>query len=195
MQSRQVTFGALAAGVLAGAVGFAQNGTPIDPNSNNTLTIAVDGDLPYGLRRTIRHKRTRRGLRRGHTRTRGSISSCTWATSIRKQDRTEAYDQQIADFWTAFKNPMVYTPGDNEWSDCHKTAKGGSVHATADRYVTTQRQPRRLRGRRSGRQPRSRAIDLLPDPGYTLGGRQQAGALPGADYDPATRRTPSTSRT
>ena len=49
MQSRQVIFAALAAGVLAGAVGFAQNGTPINPHSNNALTVAVYGDLPYGL--------------------------------------------------------------------------------------------------------------------------------------------------
>src|SRR5262249_34955822 len=33
---------------------------------------------------------------------------------------TEAYDEQIASLWRQFQEPLVYTPGDNEWADCHK---------------------------------------------------------------------------
>src|SRR5215831_14305871 len=33
---------------------------------------------------------------------------------------THAYDQSIFDKWTAFQRPLIYTPGDNEWSDCTK---------------------------------------------------------------------------
>ncbi len=33
---------------------------------------------------------------------------------------TEAYDNQIASLWQQFRKPVVYTPGDNEWCDCHK---------------------------------------------------------------------------
>ena len=33
---------------------------------------------------------------------------------------TQAYDQSIFDKWTAFQKPLIYTPGDNEWSDCTK---------------------------------------------------------------------------
>jgi hypothetical protein len=29
-------------------------------------------------------------------------------------------DQGIFDLWTAFRDPMVYAPGDNEWTDCTK---------------------------------------------------------------------------
>src|SRR5215468_2984094 len=32
----------------------------------------------------------------------------------------EDYDQAIFGFWTAYEDPLVYTPGDNEWSDCSK---------------------------------------------------------------------------
>jgi hypothetical protein len=39
---------------------------------------------------------------------------------------TEAYDNQIASLWQQFRKPVVYTPGDNEWSDCHKaTSQAG----------------------------------------------------------------------
>jgi hypothetical protein len=40
---------------------------------------------------------------------------------------TESYDRQIAGLWNAFADPMVYTPGDNEWADCHKAKEGGNV--------------------------------------------------------------------
>jgi hypothetical protein len=30
----------------------------------------------------------------------------------------------IFNLFEQFKNPLVYTPGDNEWTDCHKTNKG-----------------------------------------------------------------------
>ena len=33
---------------------------------------------------------------------------------------TLAYDQGIADMWKSFEDPVHYTPGDNEWSDCQK---------------------------------------------------------------------------
>jgi len=45
-----------------------------------------------------------------------------------KQNCTIGYDQKIYDFWTAFAHPLVYTPGDNEWSDCHKKGEGGGVY-------------------------------------------------------------------
>jgi hypothetical protein len=34
---------------------------------------------------------------------------------------TQLYDQGIAYMWTAFVDPVYYTPGDNEWADCQKT--------------------------------------------------------------------------
>ena len=38
-----------------------------------------------------------------------------------KQACTTAYDDDIASLWqTNFQKPLIYTPGDNEWTDCHK---------------------------------------------------------------------------
>ena len=47
-----------------------------------------------------------------------------------------------------FADPLVYTPGDNEWTDCHRTSNGG--------YTPTER------------------LDVIrttffPQPGLTLG--------------------------
>ena len=41
---------------------------------------------------------------------------------------TQAYDEQIAHLWAGFADPMVYTPGDNEWTDCHKKKEGGGAY-------------------------------------------------------------------
>jgi hypothetical protein len=45
-----------------------------------------------------------------------------------KQYCTEAYNRTVADLWSHFADPLVYTPGDNEWSDCHKKAEGGGAY-------------------------------------------------------------------
>jgi hypothetical protein len=33
--------------------------------------------------------------------------------------------QKIKDYFGTFEQPLVYTPGDNEWTDCHRDAAGG----------------------------------------------------------------------
>lgn len=48
-----------------------------------------------------------------------------------KQYCTAAYDQSIAAMWTKFADPLVYTPGDNEWADCHKAGEGGGTYNAA----------------------------------------------------------------
>ena len=34
---------------------------------------------------------------------------------------TQAYNQRILDLWSELRDPLVYTPGDNEWTDCQKS--------------------------------------------------------------------------
>jgi hypothetical protein len=45
-----------------------------------------------------------------------------------KQYCTAPYDQSIYDLWTAYVKPVVFTPGDNEWTDCHKVKEGGGQY-------------------------------------------------------------------
>jgi hypothetical protein len=52
-----------------------------------------------------------------------------------KQYCTFAYDRSIYDLWTQFKRPLIYTPGDNETADCHKSGEGGNVQDGSGRYV------------------------------------------------------------
>ncbi|HSQ81875.1 MAG TPA: hypothetical protein VLU54_12215 [Casimicrobiaceae bacterium] len=37
-----------------------------------------------------------------------------------------SWNQGILDLSAQFRDPLVYTPGDNEWTDCHKKKEGAS---------------------------------------------------------------------
>ena len=97
--------------------------------SGGPLTVAVYGDSPYGLAAYPP------GGQSGDTaelqKSPAFISTINADPSVSevihvgdihsgKDFCTEAYDNQIASLWQQFRKPVVYTPGDNEWSDCHK---------------------------------------------------------------------------
>ena len=102
-----------------------------DPPSK--FTIAVIGDVPYGTTPTD----TTESLLHPHLVS--SINADTDAAFVvhvgdihsGKQFCTDTYDNQIANDWKAFTKPMVYTPGDNEWTDCHKTGEGGGSYSAS----------------------------------------------------------------
>lgn len=48
---------------------------------------------------------------------------------------TKEYNQRVLDLWSEFDDPLVYTPGDNEWTDCQKSKEGGGVKNAAGEYV------------------------------------------------------------
>lgn len=147
---RSVTVAALAvvlAVVPAGAM--AGNGQSVNGSSKNPLTLAVIGDTPYGAEQIERFPalvadvnddpKVRLVLHLGDVKS-GS-SPCT-------DERLEL----SRDLYDTFKDPFVLTPGDNDWTDCHRAAAGG--------YLPTER------------------LDAVreifyPQPGRTLGGRSK----------------------
>ena len=87
-----------------------------------------------------------------------------------KQYCTEAYDRTDRRPVAGFADPLVYTPGDNEWTDCHKAGRGRR-HVQRDHRADRLRHRRRRATRSTtpsgdpARQPRPRPLDLLPAPG------------------------------
>ncbi len=56
-----------------------------------------------------------------------------------KEFCTQTFNLGVFNQWQAYKIPLVYVPGDNEWTDCHKVKEGGGAYnaATANiDYVT-----------------------------------------------------------
>ncbi|HEY2852437.1 MAG TPA: metallophosphoesterase [Gemmatimonadaceae bacterium] len=108
-----------AAVTLAIAAGGAAVGT-----NPNTLTLAVFGDSPY-LDPNFTSKRAEFDATAAFINTIDAdpgVQEVVHVGDIHSGSEacTVAYDQAIYNFWTAFHRPLIYTPGDNEWSDCTK---------------------------------------------------------------------------
>jgi hypothetical protein len=103
---------------------------------SNPLTLAVFGDSPYDPTGTAQFDATPEFIRSINNDSDVSVVLHVGDLHSGSQACTEAYDQAIYNFWTAFQEPVVYTPGDNEWMDCHKKKQsGGSYNAATDSIV------------------------------------------------------------
>jgi hypothetical protein len=100
-----------------------------DLDDDDRLTVAVYGDAPYGTSPTDNAQ---------FLATPAFIQSINADPDVRlvlqvgdihsgKQFCTEAYDRAVFNLWRAFEDPLIYSPGDNEWTDCHKPAQGGGA--------------------------------------------------------------------
>lgn len=109
--------------ILLGCAG--NNDAPPSP-----ITLAVIGDSPYGTSPTDNTETNANPAFISAINADTDVSLVMHAGDIHsgKQYCTQAYNQTIFDQWKAFKNPLVYTPGDNEWADCHKAGEGGGTY-------------------------------------------------------------------
>ncbi|MEA2218851.1 MAG: hypothetical protein QOJ35_1477 [Solirubrobacteraceae bacterium] len=152
---------------------------PMAVGPAGTQTVAVYGDAPYGTTPTdtaefqatpafidsINADRDVQGVLQV-----GDIHSG-------KQYCTRAYDQSVFDLWKRFQDPLVYTPGDNEWSDCHKSAEGGGTYNAATGQIDYLEDAGGNLVDYAGGDPIAN-LDLVrsiffPRPGVTLGARKQ----------------------
>lgn len=113
---------ALALGLLASQPTFAQTAqADSTSNDNQAFTFAAIGDIPYGAAEIAKFPSRIQDLNAdkdltfvahvGDIKNGSSVCSDEYFSSIRAQFNT-------------FTHPLVYTPGDNEWVDCHRTNNG-----------------------------------------------------------------------
>jgi hypothetical protein len=121
------------------------------------LTLAVIGDTPYGDEQEAAFPALVDAidgdddvdlvLHVGDIKTGGSTCSAERYRRLRR-------------LFESFASPFVYTPGDNEWTDCHQPEAGG--HDPADRLALVRRtfypRPERSLG--------SKPIRVEPQPGF-----------------------------
>jgi hypothetical protein len=105
------------------------NPNPLVPLGKTASTVAVFGDAPYGTTPTDTSELVATPAFIDAVNADPDVSLVMHVGDIHsgKQYCTQDYDQSIYDLWSAFADPLVYTPGDNEWADCHKAAEGGNV--------------------------------------------------------------------
>jgi hypothetical protein len=148
--------------LVAAVAAYAGNGTPINTGSSNELTLAVYGDAPYGLTPadTSQNEATPAFIDSINNDPKVDLVAHVGDIHSGKQFCTQAYDESVFDLWTQYRDPVVYTPGDNEWTDCQKAAEGGG---TTSGYAL---------GDPAANLDLVRSI-FFANPGYTLGGRKK----------------------
>lgn len=111
--------------------------TPFDTKSQGVKSIAVFGDAPYGTSPTdtSEFEATPAFIESINSDPDVSLVLHVGDTHSGKQFCTEAYDRSIYDLWTAFRSPLIYTPGDNEWTDCHKKGEGGGSYNSVTQRI------------------------------------------------------------
>jgi hypothetical protein len=104
-----------------------------DKDNNGHVTYAVIGDFPYGPEKRAEmpgliaminaDPAVERVVHLGDIKA-GSNSDCS-----------DAYFADIRAQFDTFDDPLVYTPGDNEWTDCHVASKNNGLYTPTERLV------------------------------------------------------------
>ena len=116
----------------AGGLSVEQPNDHADGNADEgPFTYAVIGDFPYGATKRAElpflvdlinaDPAVERVLHAGDIKA-GSSSPCT-----------DEYFQDIRSQFDRFQDPLVYTPGDNEWTDCHVAIKNNGLYLPTER--------------------------------------------------------------
>ena len=102
-------------------------------DNHGHITYAVIGDFPYGPQKRAElpalvdlinaDPLVERVLHVGDIKA-GSSSDCS-----------DAYFADIREQFDRFDDPLVYTPGDNEWTDCHVQFKNNGLYTPTERLV------------------------------------------------------------
>jgi hypothetical protein len=116
--------------LLPGAPAGAGGANPLFAVGKTPSSVAVFGDSPYGTSPTDNAQFLASSAFIDSINADQDVELVLHVGDIHsgKQYCTEAYDRAIYDLWTRFQDPLVYTPGDNEWADCHKVAEGGGSY-------------------------------------------------------------------
>jgi hypothetical protein len=123
--------------VIAGCNGSSSdNSTSSNTTTSTTAsksTIAVIGDAPYGSAADDTAEFNANPAFINAINQDQDVSLVLHAGDIHsgKQYCTYDYNMAIYNQWSAFADPLVYTPGDNEWTDCHKKKEGGGAYNPA----------------------------------------------------------------
>jgi hypothetical protein len=139
----------LAAALVTAFAAQAGNETPTGGSSANPLTLAVIGDTPYGPVQLEESPALIDAIN-GDPKVRLAVHLGDIKSGSTLCD--DAYFKTIADRFATFKDPVVYTPGDNEWTDCHRPNNG--AYDPLERLAAVRE-------------------TFFDDPGATLGGREK----------------------
>ncbi len=93
----------------------------VDARSWRPLTFALIGDTPYGAPQVVDFPKLV-----AHINDDPRVSQIVHVGDIKNGSSRcdDGYFSQIRSYFDTFADPIVLTPGDNEWTDCHRAAAG-----------------------------------------------------------------------
>ena len=133
MHPSRIISSIVAASAAVSLVAIPQSRASAHTNHQDGITLAVYGDSPYGLNNTDTSQVALTPQFIAAVNADPDVSGVLHVGDIHsgKSFCTVDYDNQIVALWSMFQDPLVYTPGDNEWADCHKPAEGGGKYNPA----------------------------------------------------------------
>ena len=89
--------------------------------SNQPVTLAIIGDSPYGADQVVDFPALVAAINADT-----DVERVVHVGDIKNGSTLcdTGYFTTIAGYFTTFADPLVYTPGDNEWTDCHRSNNG-----------------------------------------------------------------------
>ena len=119
-----------------------------DRDDDRPFSLAVIGDIPYG-----QQKRDSLPLLISLINHDPAVERVIHVGDIKAGKNSPCTDQYFADIksqFDTFEDPLVYTPGDNEWTDCHAFSKNNGLFTPTERLQAVRNV-------------------FFPAPGWTLG--------------------------
>lgn len=117
--------------ILAGCNSSSDTPTATSTVTPQTKTVfSVIGDTPYGTSPTdvAQLNANPAFIEAINKESNLSFVAHVGDTHSGKQYCTQNYNVTILNQVAGFKIPLIYTPGDNEWADCHKAKEGGGTY-------------------------------------------------------------------
>lgn len=137
---------------ITSAVAVADRSDDPGDRSDDATTYAVIGDTPYGAAQAANFPNDVAEINADR-----SVRLVMHLGDIKSGSTTcdDTYFGQVRSAFDAFRVPLVYTPGDNEWTDCHRANNG--AYNPLERLATIRKV-------------------FFPSPGRTLGRSQRVTA-------------------
>ncbi|GAA1790766.1 hypothetical protein HC028_00565 [Planosporangium flavigriseum] len=112
---------ALASTAVAAALSVSALTVPASASDDHSYTFAVIGDIPYGSASIANFPKAVAQINADP-----SVEMVTHLGDIKDGSSvcSDTYFQQVKSNFDQFQDPLVYTVGDNEWTDCHRPNNG-----------------------------------------------------------------------
>jgi hypothetical protein len=129
--TKQIVFAAVILAAIIGAFILTGGAPPPSPNAPGTFSFAVLGDAPYYFWEDLQFRLVLRAIDKHELTEVIHVGDIFWNPC------SDAMYRMVRNRFNRLRHPVIYTPGDNEWSDCWEAQSGG--YAPLERLATLRR--------------------------------------------------------